>query len=61
MNRKMLPYLYLDAETTPGLSQYQINTIQFMCKEERRWGSLKRGITLHFSTILKKVNLFSKA
>ena len=39
-------------------------TIITMCKEERRCQSLKRGITLHLSMILKKVNLlnfFSKA
>ena len=27
-----------------------------MCKEARRWVSLKRGITLHLSMNLKKVN-----
>ena len=30
-----------------------------MCKEERRWGSLKRGITLHLSMILEKVDLLN--
>ena len=35
------------------------NISRLMCKEERRWGSLKRGITLHLSMILKKVNLLN--
>ena len=31
----------------------------YMCKEEHRWESLKRGITLHLSLILEKVNLLN--
>ena len=30
-----------------------------MCKDECRWKSLKRGITLHLSMILEKVNLLN--
>ena len=30
-----------------------------MCKVESRWESLKRGITLQLSVILKKVNLLN--
>ena len=30
-----------------------------MCKEASRWESLKRGITLHLSMILEKVDLLN--
>ena len=35
------------------------NPKSYMCKEARRWESLKRGITLHLSMIFEKVNLLN--
>ena len=34
-------------------------TREIMCKEASRWESLKRGITLHLSMILEKVDLLN--
>ena len=34
-------------------------TTTTMCKVESRWESLKRGVTLHLSMLLEKVNLLN--